>query len=563
MIEDAFAVSYDVCVIGSGPAGLTAAIELADQGLSVALVESGEQMATNAAQRLSDAQIATPVAHSVMAEAVWRGLGGTSNIWGGRCVPLDAVDFLRRDFVAGSGWPFDEAAIQPHYPRACEILDAGHANFSIKDCASAKSRHAHLSTNFADTDQLRATDLERWCSEPKIWLVHKNKVRTQPLIAVLAGLTCVGFEQRGLHAAVDTALLKTTSSPENFPKKLHAKVFVLACGGVETTRLVLNSIRDAKGLKLNSPQLVGRYYMGHPSGKIADIQLAGNPDQTLYGFEVDDGVYVRRRITFPPVSLLKNNLLNIAFWLDNAPISDWRHGSGVLSAAYLALTAPVLGRFLAPAAIRKRVAGEVGQGRLRHFLNCLRSPIKTLVFCFGFSYRRYVAKPRIPGFFTYSGSNRYALHYHGEQVPNWNSTIELSDEVDAVGMRRARISLTWSQQDIDSIIKAHEVLDGVLQANGVGRLIYRYRKDELSKTIHEQAVDGFHQIGTLRMGADASTAVTDSFGRLFGTRNCFVASSAIFPTSGQANPTLAMVALTVRQAKHIAQLLRTKEFVGA
>jgi choline dehydrogenase-like flavoprotein len=97
----------------------------------------------------------------------------------------------------------------------------------------------------------------------------------------------------------------------------------------------------------------------------------------------------------------------------------------------------------------------------------------------------------------------------------------------------------------------------------VGRLIYRYRKDELAKTIHEQAVDGFHQIGTLRMGMDASTGVTNPFGRLFGTSNCFVASSAIFPTSGQANPTLAMIAFTVRQAKHIAQLLETKEFDSA
>jgi hypothetical protein len=563
MIKDAFAASYDVCVIGSGPAGLTAAIELADQGLSVALVESGEQMATNAAQRLSDAQIVTTVAHSVMGEAVWRGLGGTSNIWGGRCVPLDAIDFLRRDFVTGSGWPFDETALQPHYPRACAILDAGQANFSINDCASAKSRHVNLSTNFADTDQLRATELERWCTEPKLWIVHKDKVITHPLITVLAGLTCVGFEQTALHAAVDTALLKTTSSPESFPIKLHAKFIVLACGGVETTRLVLNSIRDATGLKLTSNGLVGRYYMGHPSGKIADIQLTGNPSKTLYGFEVDDGVYVRRRITFRPDCLQKHELLNIAFWLDNAPISDWRHGSGVLSAAYLALTAPVIGRFLAPAAIRKRVGGGAGNNRLRHLVNCARSPIKTLGFCFRFCYQRYLAKPRIPGFFTYSANNRYALHYHGEQVPNWNSTIDLSDEVDAVGLRRARINLKWSTQDVDSIIKAHAVLDEALQVNGVGRLIYRYPKDELAKTIHEQAVDGFHQIGTLRMGVDASTGVTDSFGRLFGTSNCFVASSAIFPTSGQANPTLPIVALTVRQAKHIAQLLNTKEFAGA
>ena len=563
MIENTAFVVYDICVIGAGPAGLTAAIELADMGLSVVLVDSGRQVTSHAAQRLSDAEITTPGSHSVMAEAVWRGLGGATMLWGGRCVPLDAIDFQHRDFVSQSGWPFDQKTLEPYYRRACEILGAGHANFSMTDCASTKSRHTPLSTSFADADNLRATDLERWSAEPKLWVVHKSKVAADPLITVLTGLTCVGFVQAALHTPVDVALFKSTSTPEDKPTKLQAKVFVMACGGVETTRLVLNSLRDADGLKLTSTALVGRYYMGHPSGKIADIQLTGNPSETLYGFEIDDGVYVRRRITLPPATLLKNKLLNIAFWLDNAPIFDWHHGSGVLSAAYLALTAPVIGRFLAPAAIRKRVAGAVGESRLRHLLNYFRSPLKTLSFCFGFFYQRYVARPRIPGFFTYSGNNRYALHYHGEQVPNWNSTIELSDQIDALGLRRARISLKWSKQDIDSIIKSHEVLDEALQANGVGQLIYRYRKDELAKTIHEQAFDGFHQIGTLRMGLDASTGVTDPFGRLFGTSNCFVASSAVFPTSGQANPTLAMVALTVRQAKHIAELLHAKEFASA
>jgi choline dehydrogenase-like flavoprotein len=102
-------------------------------------------------------------------------------------------------------------------------------------------------------------------------------------------------------------------------------------------------------------------------------------------------------------------------------------------------------------------------------------------------------------------------------------------------------------------------LDKALQAKNIGRLIYCHPKEDLEKKIYEQAVDGFHQIGTLRMGTDESAGVTDSFGRLFGTRNGFVASTAIFPTSGQANPTLTLVALTVRQAKYIAQLMSNKE----
>jgi hypothetical protein len=559
MIKNATALSYDICVVGSGPAGMTAALELAEKGLSVALVESGQQVNTTDAQRLSDAEIVTPDNHSVMDEAVLRRLGGTSGIWGGRCVPMDSIDFQKRNYVEGSGWPFDETALNQHYSRACEILNVGNASFSTLGCDSRKNLPQHLSTNFVETEELCATKLERWSTEAKIWVSHKNKVITHPLITVMSDLTCVGFEQSALHADIDFALIKSTSSPEVTPVKLKAKFFVLACGGVETTRLILNSTSEATGLKLSSTKFVGRYYMGHPSGKIADIQFYGKPDQTVYGFEMDGGVYIRRRITFTHDCLLKNKLLNIAFWLDNATISDWRHGSGVLSAAYLAIITPLVGRLLAPAAIRTRIATGGGKDIFWHFLNCLKNPIKTISFCICFVYKRYLAKPRLPGFFTYSKSNRYALHYHSEQAPNWSNTVELSDNIDEVGMRRARINLNWYKQDIDSIINAHEVLDKALQAKNIGRLIYYYQKEDLEKKIYHQAVDGFHQIGTLRMSTNESTGVTDSFGRLFGTRNGFVASSAIFPTSGQANPTLTLVALTVRQAKYISEIISNRD----
>ena len=131
MTKNATVLNYDICVIGSGPSGLTAALELAAQGLSAALVESGQQQNTTAAQRLSDSEIVTPDNHSVMDEAVLRGLGVTSGIWGGRCVPLDSIYFKKRYIVEGSGWPIDETALNPHYPRACEILNVGRASFSI------------------------------------------------------------------------------------------------------------------------------------------------------------------------------------------------------------------------------------------------------------------------------------------------------------------------------------------------------------------------------------------------------------------------------------------------
>ena len=542
---------FDACVIGAGPAGITAALELAESGLTVALLESGGQVDDPAAQRLSDANISSSEGHSVMAEAVRRGLGGTSALWGGRCVPLDALDYEPRDFVPESGWPLKADDLQPFYPRACEILGIGDASFEVSACASLATKDKTLSSRFDDTNTLRAVELERWSRDPNLWQAHKEKIASHSRITVLSGLTCVGFRHAAPGGPVTEAQVRPTPAEQTEVRSIRAHVFLIACGGVESTRLVLNSMNDPRGLKLDSAGLVGRYYMGHPSGKIADIELYGEPRQTLYGFERDGGVFVRRRITLRPETLKAEKLLNIAFWLDHAPLPDSRHGSGVLSAAYLALNAPWVGKLLAPAAIRTRVAGNTAVAPMPHVLNCLRSPLGTAWFCASFVYQRYMAKPRLPGFFPFSRTNRYALHYHAEQAPKWESTISLANEVDAHGMRRAKISLARSAQDIDSIVRAHEVLDRSLQKNDIGRLSYVFPTQALENAVREQAFDGFHQIGTLRMAADPSGGVTDPYGRLHGTANCYVASSAVFPTSGQATPTLALVALTVRQARHI------------
>jgi choline dehydrogenase-like flavoprotein len=69
----------------------------------------------------------------------------------------------------------------------------------------------------------------------------------------------------------------------------------------------------------------------------------------------------------------------------------------------------------------------------------------------------------------------------------------------------------------------------------------------------EQAKDGYHQIGTTRMGTAPGTSVVNSDCQVHDVRNLHVASSSVFPTSSQANPTLLAAALAVRLAETIAQ----------
>jgi choline dehydrogenase-like flavoprotein len=89
--------------------------------------------------------------------------------------------------------------------------------------------------------------------------------------------------------------------------------------------------------------------------------------------------------------------------------------------------------------------------------------------------------------------------------------------------------------------------------HGIGMLDYWYPEGLRVDAVLDQARDGFHQIGTTRMAADPGQGVTDSYGRVFGTSNLFVCSSSVFPTSGQANPTLTLLAFAIRQASHIGR----------
>jgi choline dehydrogenase-like flavoprotein len=83
---------------------------------------------------------------------------------------------------------------------------------------------------------------------------------------------------------------------------------------------------------------------------------------------------------------------------------------------------------------------------------------------------------------------------------------------------------------------------------GFGHLEWSVLADKRISSVLAQAKHGTHQIGTIRMGTNRSDGVVDKTLRTFDSPNLFVASTAVLPTSGQANPTLTAIALAMRLA---------------
>jgi choline dehydrogenase-like flavoprotein len=537
------ALRSEVCIVGAGPAGIVLALELARQKRSVILLESGTLAHDARTQALGDAVISDAQRHAAMHLATHRKLGGASALWGGRCVPLDAIDLAPRDYVADAAWPiaFDELA--KYYPAACEYAGCGRADFSSR--SALPGRQPSIVPALPDGMVLSST-LERWASPTDFGQRYRTDLERSPHITLVLGATCtsIQFEQ---SRSVTSALIARALSGGQV--RVQADTYVLAAGGLETTRLLLNSDTVHAGGVGNHSGKLGRYYMGHISGKIAEVVFSTPQQKTISGFERDhSGVYCRKRFTLSAEAQRQHALLNCAFWLDNPRINDAAHGNGILSFAYLALTAPVLSRRLAPEAIRAAAVGG-GGAAWPHLRNVVLDFPAVASFVPSFGYRRYVAKRRIPGFFLHSRNNIYALHYHAEQAPDGASRVYLSDKTDALGMRRLQIDLRFSNQDVDSVIRSHALLDAYLREHRSGKIAYKSNSYEDS--VRAQASDGFHQLGTARMAARADHGVVDADCKIHGVDNLYVCSSAVFPTSGQANPTLTIMALAVRLAAHL------------
>lgn len=110
------------------------------------------------------------------------------------------------------------------------------------------------------------------------------------------------------------------------------------------------------------------------------------------------------------------------------------------------------------------------------------------------------------------------------------------DTMDAVSDKIALIFA--GDQPFDILASANSVIPipaGTKAQRLAALAAFKNRRDDLGTTHHDA--------GTMRMGDNIADAVTNDFGRIHDTTNCYVAGPALFPTVGSPNPMLTGVAL--------------------
>lgn len=525
---------YDCCIVGAGPVGLALALESAHQGRRVLLIEAGAKD-PGAAAPAGRTEIVDDARHAPIALTTRSGIGGTSWLWGGRCVAFEPIDFEHRDYVPGSEWPIGPDDVAPYLASAADHLDCGAAVFR----ASEPDWHG--------LDEFTMSNLERWARKPKLGPGLGARVVAHPRIDVLtdARLTDIDLSATGEVQGV-------TLERSGGAVTIRADDYVLAMGGLEITRLLLRLQRRLPDAFGGADGPLGRYYMGHATGSIADIIIADPSRAADLDFVRDaHDTYIRRRFTLTDQAQRRHRVLNTSFYLDNPPFYEAEHRNPTLSAVFLGIAFPPVGRRILAEGIRLRHVGPRPYRIRAHVANIARRPFRAAGDVIDILRRRYLSRVRKPGFILRNDSGRYAIHYHGEQLPNPESRMTL--RVDDAGVETLTLDYRYLEQDVDSLLRCHELLDEELRAAGAGHLEYLAADAEGIRALAwEQTTDGFHSIGTTRMSADPAKGVVDANCRVHGIRNLHIASSSVFPTSAEANPTYLAVVLAVRLAHHLA-----------
>jgi choline dehydrogenase-like flavoprotein len=547
-LDDGGRSSADIAIVGAGPVGIAVALRLAGRAgrpCRIVMIEAGgtrfrpdDNLAYFRAESVNDPR------HGPAEINRRRMLGGTSTVWGGRCIPFDPEDFAAN--ALRPGWPIAFEEVDAYTEDAVDFLEAGRPIF---DARSALPETPVLSA--AATGDLVLDRIERYSKPTNLWSKWRAHLARSSEITVIHGATCTEILTGADGVRARALQLQTASGKRH---ELSAPRIVLACGGLETPRLMLAS-RSARASGLgNGRDVVGRFYMTHlvsngeNAGTLRFSQAATARDFDF--LKTADGVYGRRMILLSPDARRREALPNIVFRPNRLPIDNVAHRDAVLSTMFLVRNLLIPAEYMR--SLTARHGGSAKLRDVRFHLGNIAAGLPSLArFSVKWITRRTLARRKLPSVFLYREDGAYPLEFNAEQLPNWDSRVNLGTETDKLGMPRLAVHWCYQQAELNSICRAYRVLAASFAQSGLGEA--SLGADPASVVERALVPQGGHHIGTVRMGADASVSVVDPNNETWDCPGLFVAGTSVLPTSGFANPTLTAVTLALRLADRLAR----------
>lgn len=538
-------VETEVCIVGSGAAGMTLARELAGQDFRVCLLESGGLDLPDAnTQSLAEVETDGDFVQ-VKPDGRHRRYGGNSSYWnikigggqlGVRYVPLDEVDFEERDWLPYSGWPFDRTHLVPFYKRAQSVCQTGPFAYDAEAWEDAESPQLPFMGNRVTTRVFQfgpGAAFYQGCRDE----VNRASNMTTYLYANAVELETDETARTVTRVRVDCL--------QGNKFWVSAKLVILAVGGIESAQLLLLSNKTQQAGLGNQNDLVGRFFMDHPLIYGGHF-IPSNPQifnsTALYDMRRLGDVTVMGGLVLTDEVMCREQLLNISTLLFPRP-KRW-HSSEAVSSLKALLSLSGL--------------KEEPKGVLQHLKN-----VVTGINDIAASAHNKITKKQLPLLANLSTGgwsqtpNKERMYYsfevlhQTEQAPHPDNRVVLGAECDKLGRRKAQMQSRWRDIDIRGVRRGQAVLAQEIARAGLGRF-----EIELNGELPIVVTAGTsHHLGTTRMHIDPKQGVVDENCRVHSVSNLFIASSSVFPTGGYANPTLTIVALAIRLADRVKTIM--------
>jgi len=535
----------DVCVVGSGPAGALVAHSLAERGHDVVVLEAGprfdpetrlERM-ERSIRPSSDDRSAWEMgderdAFSSEGERFYplnsarvKGIGGTTLHWQGMVMRLHEADLRRRsrDGVAVD-WPLGYEDLRPYYARAERALGVAgaddnpfappreepfplpafppsHSDGIFAEACERLGVSTHSVPNARNSESYggRSECVGYGTCQPVCPSGAKYSADAHVRTAEEAGarvLDRVPVQRLEHDDGGERATAAVYATPDGDRHRQAARRFVLACGGVETPRLLLLSASDRypDGLA-NSSGLVGRYFMDHlfaGMGGVVDRPTRQNHvgfiTAECHQFYDDPAAGTERGIPTADVDAAED---------DSAPL-------GPIKLEFL--------NYAGPSPVELALSAETWGDDL---LADLRD-----------SYGTHIAMGGLVG-----------------QLPRAENRVTLDrSTTDDHGNPVPQIEWRIDERTKRTVERANEIQRAILEELGAD---IRWRVGPADTG------PAFHHMGTTRMGTDPAESVVTPRLRAHDLANLWVPSSSVFPTGGAMNPTLTIAALALKAADHV------------
>jgi choline dehydrogenase-like flavoprotein len=540
-VPDGEVVRTSVCIVGAGPAGITLARRLAAAGVEVVLLERGGRTGSGEIENLgTSVNLGLPYR---IDRARGTGFGGALHKWlvttplgdgFGRLREFSEGDFERREWVPNSGWPFKKSELKDYYRMARtwfdvpwpsedpeSVWDSEEPGQLVRDMAGSLLRHEVFAfanpANFA-SQYLR--ELDR--SEKALVLTDSAAVNL-----------------RSHNAGDEISAVDIVTNESRFT--VEAALFVLAAGAIENARLMLAS-RDWHPAGVgNTNDNVGRYFMEHPRFSSGIIEPAGalRTEAAAWDIHVREGIPLQLKYRFEPSICEREELANSIYFLRRA---RWEPEYSARLRSVRAFRA-----VRAAQSLRRDLARRQLPGRPIKRFTEVAVGLDVLA-----SAGRHRSPQAAPLDGRRGGSDWLTIEVMAEQIPHRESRVTLHADRDVFGVPKAALDWRLTRQDVQRAARAQDLLGNHLESQGLGSVYSLLRSDELPYPLHTAD----HQMGTTRMHADPRLGVVDEQCCVHGLRNLFVAGPSVFPTGGEANPTLTTVALSLRLGDHLLGRLR-------